>query len=179
MTQQCWDQEPRRRPHMLRILCGLWVSTSKTARLWPEKFTGYRISAWKRSIDQPIAIDKRTSLITAIFSNQRVAEAIRCLCEEDVQAFVDVVDEVLPQSFVQGKWLTDLTSCRADIGESRTAAEEEVSKYTAKYAVAMRCFRVHSKSHFVLTDRSKHCTAAGMPMCGWASIAVARSQSRF
>jgi len=84
---------------------------SGTAHLWPEKFTGYRISAWKRSVDQPIVIDQRISLITAIFSNHRVAEAVKSLSTEDAQAFVDVIDEVLPQSFVQGKWLTDLTSC--------------------------------------------------------------------
>ena len=105
---------------------------SGTAYLRPDQFTGYRISAWKRSIDQPIAIDERISLITAIFSNRSVAEAVKCLCREDAQAFVDVVDEVLPQSFVQGKWLTDLTSCRVDIGEPRTAAEEEVSEHAVQ-----------------------------------------------
>ena len=69
---------------------------SGTAHLRPEKFTGYRISAWKRSINQPIVIDQRISLITAIFSNHRVAEAVKCLSREDAQAFVDVIDEVLP-----------------------------------------------------------------------------------
>jgi len=83
---------------------------SGTAHLRPDRFTDYRISAWKRSIDQPIAIDKRISLITAIFSNHHVADAVKYLCREDAQAFVDVVDEVLPHSFVQGKWPTDLTS---------------------------------------------------------------------
>jgi len=64
-------------------------------------FTGYRISAWKRSIDRPIAIDQRISLITAIFSNHHMAEAVKCLCKEDAQAFVDVVDEVLSHSSVR------------------------------------------------------------------------------
>jgi len=98
--------------------------------LWPDRFTGYRISAWKRSIDQSIAIDKRISLVTAIFSNHHVTEAVKCLCREDTQAFVDVVEEVLPHSSVQGKWLTDMTSCRVVIGEPGTAAEEEVSEHT-------------------------------------------------
>ena len=105
---------------------------SGTARLWPDRFTGCRISAWKRSIDQPIAIDKRISLITAIFSNRGVAEAVKCLCREDAQAFVDVVDEVLSHSSVQGKWLTDLTRCQVDIGEPGTAAQEEVSEHTVQ-----------------------------------------------
>jgi len=69
---------------------------SGNAHLRPDQFTGYRISAWKRSVDQPIAIHKRISLITAIFSNHCVAEAVKHLCKEDVQAFVNVVDEVLP-----------------------------------------------------------------------------------
>jgi len=102
------------------------------AHFRPDRFTGYRISTWKRSIDRHIDIDKRISLITAIFSNHRVAEAVKCLCREDAQAFVDVVDEVLPHSSVQGKWLADLTSCRVDIGEPRAAAEEEVCEYAVQ-----------------------------------------------
>ena len=100
------------------------------------------MSAWKRSIDQPIAIDKRISLITAIFSNRNVAEAVKCLSRDDAQAFVDVVDEVLPPSSVQGKWLTDLTSCRADTGEPSTTAEEEVYLHTVQ---DMRSPRVASE----------------------------------
>ena len=90
------------------------------------------MSAWKRSNDQPIAIDKRISLITAIFSNRNVAEAVKCLSRDGAQAFVDVVDEVLPRSSIQGKRLTDLTPCRVDIGEPRTAAEEEVCEHTVQ-----------------------------------------------
>ena len=100
------------------------------------------MSAWKRSIDQPIAIDKRISLITAIFSNRSVAEAVKHLCKEDVQAFVDVVDEVLPCSSVQAKWLTDLASCRVDTGEPSTTAEEEVCEHTVQ---DMRSPRVTSE----------------------------------
>jgi len=105
---------------------------SGTAHLRPDRFTGYRISAWKRLIDQPIAIDKRISLITVIFSNHSVAEAVKCLSREDAQAFVDVVDEVHPHSSVQGKWLADPTACRVDIGEPRTAAEEEVCEHAVQ-----------------------------------------------
>ena len=76
---------------------------SGTARVGPNKFIGYRISTWKRSIDRPIAIDKRITLITAIFSDRRVAEVVKRLSKEDAQAFVDVVDEVLSHSSVQGK----------------------------------------------------------------------------
>ena len=53
---------------------------------------------WKRSTNRPIAIDKRISLIKAIFSDRYVAETVKRLSREDVQAFVDVVDEVLPHS---------------------------------------------------------------------------------
>jgi len=76
---------------------------SGTARLRPDQFTGYRISAWKRSMDQPIAVDKRISLITAIFSNRGVAETVKRLRRDDAQAFVDVVDEVIPHSSIQKK----------------------------------------------------------------------------
>ena len=97
------------------------------------------MSAWKWSIDQPIAIDKRISLITAIFSNRSVAEAVKHLCREDIQAFVDAVDEVLSQSSVQVKWLTDLTSCRADTGEPGTATEEEVCEQRAFRPTSRTC----------------------------------------
>jgi len=50
---------------------------SETTYFLPDQFTGYRISAWKRSISQPIDIDKRISLITAIFSDRRVGEAVK------------------------------------------------------------------------------------------------------
>ena len=81
-----------------------------TTHIWSDRFTGYRISVWKRSINRSIAVDKRISLIAAIFSNRGVAEAVgKHLRRDDAQAFVDVVDEVLPHSFVQGKRLTDLT----------------------------------------------------------------------
>ena len=90
------------------------------------------MSAWKRSIDQPIAIDKRISLIKAIFSNRSVAEAVKHLRREDIQAFVDAVDEVLPHSSAQGTWLADLTSCRVDIGEPSTTVEEEVCEHTVQ-----------------------------------------------
>ena len=73
-------------------------------------------------------MDKRISLITAIFSNRFVAEAVRHLSREDVQALVDVTDEVLPHSLIQGKWPADLTSWRVDVGKPRTTNEEEVSE---------------------------------------------------
>jgi len=98
----------------------------------PNQFAGYRISAWKRSIGRPIAIDKRVSLITAVFLDRFVAEAVKRLCRDDAQAFVDVLDEVLPHSSVQGKWLTDMTSCRVDVGQPRTAAQEEVSEHSVQ-----------------------------------------------
>jgi len=102
---------------------------SGTARLRPDQSTYYRISTWKRSIDQPIAIDKRISLITAIFSNRGVAEAVKRLSKDDAQAFVDVVDEVISHSFIRGRWPADLTPYRVDIGEPRTAAQEEVCEH--------------------------------------------------
>jgi len=105
---------------------------SGTTRLRPDQFTGCRISAWKRSTDRPIAIDKRVSLITAIFSNRFVAEAVKLLCREDAQAFVDVTDEVLPHSPIQGKWPADLISWRVDVGKPRIADEEEVSEYSVQ-----------------------------------------------
>jgi len=69
---------------------------SGTTHLRPDKFTVHRISAWRRSTNQPIAMDKRISLITAIFSNRFVVETFKLLCREDAQALVDVADEVLP-----------------------------------------------------------------------------------
>ena len=83
-------------------------------------------------MDQPIAIDKRISLITAIFSSHGVGDAVKRLCRDDAQALVDVVDEVIPHSCIQGEWLTDPTPCQADIRELRTAAQEEVCEHTVQ-----------------------------------------------
>jgi len=83
---------------------------SGTTHLQPNQYMGDRISAWKRSIGRPIAIDKRISLVTAIFSDRRVAEAVKRLSRDDVQAFVDVVDEVVPILPSKRKWLTNLNS---------------------------------------------------------------------
>jgi len=55
-----------------------------------------------------------------------------------MQAFVDVVDEVLPRSSIQEKWLTDLTSCQVDVGQPRTVDEEEVSEYPLQNMWSLR-----------------------------------------
>jgi len=94
-------------------------------------------------MDQPVAIDKRILLITAIFSNRGVADAVKRLSKDDAQALVDVVDEVILHSSIQGKWLTDLTRCRADIREPRIAAQEEVPEHSVQ---DMRSPRVASES---------------------------------
>jgi hypothetical protein len=52
---------------------------------------------WKRLISRPLATRERTSLITVIFSDSSEAEAVRLLCGDDAQAFVDVIDEVSPR----------------------------------------------------------------------------------
>ena len=105
---------------------------SGTAGLRPDQLTGYRITAWKRSMDRPIAVDQRISLITAIFFDRGVAEAVKRLSRDDAQAFVDVVDEVVPYSPIQVKWLTDLTPRRVDIGEPGIATQEEVSGHAVQ-----------------------------------------------
>ena len=67
-----------------------------------------------------------------------MTEAVKHLCREDAQAFIDVVDEVLSHYFAQGNWLTDLTSCRADTGEPGTAAEEEVREHAMQDMWSLR-----------------------------------------
>jgi len=86
------------------------VNLSGTTYLLPDRFSGYRISVLKRSIDRPIPTDKRISLVAAVSSDRYVAETVKRLSRDDAQAFVDVVDEVLPRSSVQGEWVTDLNS---------------------------------------------------------------------
>ena len=60
-----------------------------------------RIIAWKRSVDSPLTTNKRISLVTAIFSDRNAAEVVKRLSRDDVQSFVDVIDEVLPHSSTQ------------------------------------------------------------------------------
>ena len=51
------------------------------------------------SIDSHLSTDERISLITAIFSNRDETEAIKLLCGEDAQTFVDVIDQVLRPAY--------------------------------------------------------------------------------
>ena len=52
--------------------------------------------AWKRLIDRPLFKDERIALITDLFSDRDETEAVKRLSGDDAQAFVDVIDEVLP-----------------------------------------------------------------------------------
>ena len=53
------------------------------------------VSAWKRLVDLPSTSDERISLITDIFLDRDVTEVAGLLHGEDVQSFVDAIDEVL------------------------------------------------------------------------------------
>ena len=46
-------------------------------------------------IARPLAKDERISLITAIFSDRDETEAVKALCGDHAQAFVDAVDQVI------------------------------------------------------------------------------------
>ena len=54
-------------------------------------------------IDRPLATDERISLITDMLSDHDETEAVKNLSGSDAQSFVDVVDEVLPHSFILGR----------------------------------------------------------------------------
>jgi len=101
---------------------------SGTMYFLPDRFAGYRILALKRTVDRPIAVDKSISLITAVFSDRGVAEAVKRLSRDDAQAFVDVVDEVIPHSSVQGKCLTDLNSKILPVPSRRWRAWDRSSR---------------------------------------------------
>ena len=62
----------------------------------PNFFTYSGTLAWKRLIDCTPAPDKRIPLIISIFSDRRETEEVKCLHGHDVQAFVDIMNEVLP-----------------------------------------------------------------------------------
>ena len=69
---------------------------------WPDQLlTPGRTPTWKRLIDRPLSTDERISLITDIFSNSDEAEGVMRLCGDDAQLFVDVVDEVPPNSHLR------------------------------------------------------------------------------
>ena len=69
------------------------------------------IPAWKRLISRPLPTDERTSLITAIFSEDGEADAANDLDVANAQAFVDVIDEVLSYFSPPRSRPSDLTSC--------------------------------------------------------------------
>jgi len=65
------------------------------------------IPAWKRLINRPLTKDQRISLITYLFSDHDETEAVKQLCGDDAQSFVDMIDEVPPHSRQKSKY-TDL-----------------------------------------------------------------------
>lgn len=57
------------------------------------------IPAWKRLVGRALALDeqKHISLITDFFSDPDEIEVVGVLRGDDVQLFVDIIDEVLPR----------------------------------------------------------------------------------
>jgi hypothetical protein len=49
----------------------------------------------QRLISRTVPRSELASLIETIFSNKKVADLVDCLQSSDVQAFIDVIDEVL------------------------------------------------------------------------------------
>ena len=95
----------------------------------------------------PHPVDKRISLITVIFSNSDEINMVNHLCRDDTQTFVDVIDEVLICSFIQGDGPTDLElNCPplVDIGCTGSMAPEKVS---GDFAQDMWPFRFDPKIH--------------------------------
>ena len=57
--------------------------------------------AWKRLIDRSLTLDKRISLVMVIFSDRYAIEAVERLHGDDAQSFVDVMDQVRPNSYIR------------------------------------------------------------------------------
>ena len=58
---------------------------------------------WKHLVDLPFTKDERVSLIADLFYDSSEIEALKDLGGDDVQSFIDVVDEVFLHSCV---WMT-------------------------------------------------------------------------
>ena len=54
----------------------------------------FDIPALRRLIKRAFALHELSSLIETVFSSTDADDAIRCLCVDDAQTFVDVIDEV-------------------------------------------------------------------------------------
>ena len=50
-------------------------------------------------------MDKCVSMITAVFSDRGGVEAVKRLCRDDAQAFIDVIDEVPLHSSIPEEWI--------------------------------------------------------------------------
>ena len=53
-------------------------------------------------IDRPLINDERIALIADLFFDRDETEAVKRLSGDDAQAFVDVIDEVLPHVYLGG-----------------------------------------------------------------------------
>ena len=78
------------------------VGNLEITRLEPQTPVGRHeppIPAWKRLIGESLTQDERTSLITAIFSDNIETDTANNLHGNDAQTFIDVIDEVISPSF--------------------------------------------------------------------------------
>ena len=64
---------------------------------WPEWFLIYSgVPAWKRLIGHPHTANERIPLIADLLSDRDEVKAIKRLSMDEVQSFVDILDEVFP-----------------------------------------------------------------------------------
>ena len=73
--------------------------------------------AWKRLISHPLTTYERISLIAAIFSDKNPAKVVGHLLGDDIQAFIDTIDEVsfctVPCSKIKA---VNLHICQSGVG---------------------------------------------------------------
>ena len=100
LIQQCWDENPSKRPQVQEAL-GILLASLVSHPIWrpPVPRLDYILTssnppAWKQLINPDSPANERFDLIKSIFSDHDEVEVFKHFSGNDAQAFVDGIDKV-------------------------------------------------------------------------------------
>ena len=99
LVRRCWNQEAHLRPQALRVSCRLHSILEPRISASDLPLPRRGIPSWTRLITRPLTLGEKKciSLITHFFSDLDESGAVGALRGDDIQLFVDIIDEVLPR----------------------------------------------------------------------------------
>jgi len=136
----------------------------------------FDVPAFKRLIEHAFVLCELPSLIESIFSNKDESDMVSSLHGDDVQTFIDVIDEVRPTLFLHHEmWSIESTSTRRWTGATfHHRRKISASNHCTGSAAPTRFFQEPCRSNFAMIERASRCTGVASRTCGrgntWAGM---------